>query len=121
MEEIVWFNKEKSGVDGKKCDVSVTKLKNGSITIYIRNGWMDEISKTGYMRVGLSRKNKNTLYFMAAEKEKGWKIIKPSKGCEKIQIRDERVVEGLVRFLGDYEMELSDDNLCYIDRRNVLE
>lgn len=120
MEEIVWFNKE-IDTTWKQSDVSVTKLKDGSINIIIRNGWMEEITKTGYMRIGFSAKSKNKLYFMAAEKDKGWKIINPKKGSSKIQLSGTKAVEGCLRFIGDYEMELSDDNLFFIDRKNVLE
>ena len=44
-----------------------------------------------------------------------------SKMNYKTTIRDDKVIDGLVRFIGDYDMEVSEDNLCYIDRRNAKE
>ncbi len=123
MESIVWFNKDRTGYMQKKCDVTIGKLKDGGITATVRNGWHEEISKTGYMRIGLSSSSKTKLFFMASDAEHGWRLSPTAKEKTnfKVTIRDGRVADGLVRFIGDYEMEISEDNLCYIDRKNVLE
>lgn len=123
MESIVWFNKDRTGYSQKKCDVTVSKLKDGGIVITIRNGWHDEITKTGYMRIGLASNSKNKMYFMASDAGHGWRLSPTAKEKTnyKVTIKDSRVSDGLVRFIGDYEMEISEDNLYFIDRKNVLE
>lgn len=121
MENIVWFNKDRSGWTQKKCDLSISKVKDG-ISIIVRNGFGVEITNTGYIRIGFSEKNRNRMYFMGADKDHGWKLCtQPNNTTNlKAQISDAKVVDGLLKFIGDYELEISEDNLFYIDRRNVL-
>ena len=122
MEDIIWFNKDRTGYTHKRSDVSINKNKD-CVSIIIRNDWVTEVTQTGYIRIGMSPGNKNRLYFMAADEQNGWKMSNSpnSKMNYKTTIRDDKVIVGLVRFIGDYDMEVSEDNLCYIDRRNAKE
>lgn len=121
MENIVWFNKDRSGWTQKKCDMSVSKVKDG-INIILRNGLCEEVTSTGFIRIGFSEKDRNRMFFMAADKDHGWKFsLQPNSTTSyRTHIRDEKVIEGMLRFIGDYDLEISEDNLFFIDRRNVL-
>lgn len=121
MEDIVWFNKEKGGNYGKKEDVSIKKLKAG-VSIIIRNGLDEEITTTNYVRIGFSNENRTRLYFMGAQPNTGWKFSRSNKNSSTvtIAIRDDRLVSGLLKFEGDYNLEISEDNLFFIDRKNVV-
>lgn len=121
MEEIMWFNKDRTGWTINKSDVTVSKVKDG-ISVIIRNGWETEISSTGYIRVGFSSQNRNRMYFMAADEHHGWKLSSQrTSSTFKTVIRDERVVDGMTKFIGDYNIEVNEDNICFIDRKNVLD
>ena len=121
MEDIVWFEKESAkGGARKNEDITIRKTKQG-IIITARNGIASDISKTTYIRFGTPKNNQNTLYFMAADPYKGWKLsAKDNKtpDISRAHISDPRMVDLLSRFVGDYDLEISDDNLFYIDRRN---
>lgn len=121
MEDIVWFNKDRTGYTVKKCDITISKVQHG-VSIIVRNGWETEMTKTGYIRIGFSSRDKNKMYFMAADEQHGWKLsVQPSASQNyKTNIRDERVADGMLKFIGDYDVEVSEDNICFIDRRNVL-
>ena len=121
MEDIVWFEKEsaKGGVR-KTEDITIRKTKQGMV-VTVRNGAADDISKTGYIRFGTPKNSQNTLYFMAADPYKGWKLTvrdKDEPNTRRAIVSDSRMVDLLSRFVGDYDLEVSDDNLLYIDRRN---
>ena len=123
MEEIIWFKKESLGNPGKSCDVTVTTQKDNKVRIIIRNGFADEIAPTEYMRIGLSPNDKNRLYFMAANDKTGWKLSKTanSESINKgVLIGGEKAGHALRRFDGDYNLEISEDNIFFIDRRNVI-
>lgn len=121
VENIVWFNKERSGWTQKKCDMTISNTKGG-INIILRNGLREEVTSTGYIRIGFSEKDKNRMFFMAADKDHGWKLsLQPNSTTScRSHISDEKIIEGMLRFIGDYDLEISEDNLFYIDRRNVL-
>lgn len=121
VENIVWFNKDRSGWTQKKCDMTISKVKDG-INIIIRNSLGEEVTSTGYIRIGFAEKDKNRMYFMAADKAHGWKFsLQPNSTTSyRAHISDDKVIEGMLRFIGDYDLEISEDNLFYIDRRNVL-
>lgn len=121
VENIVWFNKDRSGWTQKKCDMTISKVKDG-INVIIRNSLGEEVTSTGYIRIGFAEKDKNRMYFMAADKAHGWKMsLQPnSTTSHRTHIGDEKVIEGMLRFIGDYDLEISEDNLFYVDRRNVL-
>lgn len=121
MENIVWFNKDKSGWTQKNCDMTISKSKD-RINIILRNGMCEEVTSTGYIRIGFAEKDKNRMYFMAADKDHGWKFsLQPnSKTSYRSHISDTKVIDGMLRFIGDYDLEISDDNLFFIDRRNVM-
>lgn len=118
MEDIIWVNKEKGGWTRKAEDVSIRKVKNG-MSITFRNNWFEELTTTEYIRFGFSNSDRNKLYFMASASNNGWKFTKNTTLNYSAVIRDERLMTGLTRFEGDYNVELSEDNLFYIDRRNV--
>jgi len=120
MEDIVWVNKECTG-GLSKGDLSITKVKDG-VCIIVRNGWQDEITNTGFIRFGFSPKDKNKLYFMSADEKHGWKLSVQNSGTKNLraQVSDAKVVDGLLRFIGDYELDVNDDNIFFIDRKNVL-
>lgn len=105
----------------KKCDITIGKTKN-VVSVIVRNGWETEITKTGYIRIGFSSQNKNRMYFMAADAQHGWKLSPQTTTTAnyKTLIRDDKVSDGMLKFIGDYDIEVSEDNLCFIDRRNVL-
>lgn len=118
MDDIIWVNKEKGGWTRKAEDVSIRKVKNG-ISIIVRNNWYEELTTTEYIRFGFSKSDRNKLYFMASTPESGWKLTKGNTLNYSTTVRDERLTTGLIRFEGDYNIEISEDNLFYIDRRNV--
>lgn len=121
MEEIVWFDKERGGAVRKHEDLSITSVKNG-ISIIVRNNLAEEISSTSFFRIGFGNNDRNRLFFMAADKNHGWKFTRSSSNPSTMtcQIRDDRLVDSLKRFEGDYNLDISEDNLFYIDRRNVI-
>lgn len=120
MEDIVWVNKEKTGSVAKG-DISISKIKGG-VSIIVRNGWQDEVTNTGFIRFGFSPNDKNKLYFMPADHKHGWKLSVQNSNTKnlKAQVSDAKVVDGLLRFIGDYKLDVNDDNIFFIDRRNVL-
>lgn len=124
MEQITWFNKEcQRGGVRLTADISITKTKQG-ITVIIRNNRGPEISKSGYIRLGVTKSNKNILYFMTADKQHGWKLsarADKSTTTYRICLMEQRMVDLLSRFVGDYNLEISEDNLFFIDRRNSFE
>lgn len=122
MEDIVWFEKQRGGVSYKKNDCSINRLKNG-YSIVVRNGLAEEMTKTDYMRIGFSKENKTRLLFMAADEKKGWKFVQSRTNplTKTALVSDERMIQALARFEGDYNLEISDDNFFYIDRKNILD
>ena len=119
MVEIVWFDKDRSHTISKS-DVSIKKIPGNRVSIILRNGYAAEISKTGFFRLGLSTKQPTRLYFMAAD-ENGWKAYETTQSGANSSIKIKgKLVDALAKFEGDYEMDLDDDNLYYIDRRKVL-
>ena len=121
MDEIVWFGKERVGNTRKSEDVSIKNTKSG-VSIIVRNNLAEEISESMFFRIGFGKNDRNRLYFMSADKVHGWKFSRSStnQATMSCMLRDERMVDGLRRFEGDYNLEISDDNMFYIDRRNVL-
>ena len=129
MENIVWFNKKSlHGNPGKKCDISVqVRKRTGKISIIFRNNIHEEITTTQHLRVGLSPNDKNKLYFMASDPRNGWKLTPTNKNSPKgtagnmsIAISDDKLINSLRRFEGDYNADITEDNIIYIDRRNVI-
>ena len=119
MEEIVWFEKDNKGWEKKGNDISINKTKNG-YSIIIRNDWTSEMSTTGFIRLGFS-KDGMKLFFMAADKASGWKIHKIARGVNhNVSVSADRICTALARFEGEYNIEVSGDNICFIDRRNIL-
>lgn len=129
MEKIVWFEKTHTTSPSSNYDCTVTKRKNKKgistaiIVIKFRNGVIQTL-ESEYIRAGLSPDGKK-LFFAPAKKETGWKLGSdgnkndaPEREILRIQIADEKLSDGLLRFLGDYEIEISEDNLLYIDSRN---
>ena len=129
MENIVWLNKEHYGNYGKRYDISIqTRKKSGKISIIFRNGIDEEITNTDHIRIGLSPTDKNKMYFMASDSKNGWKLkytsdktnAKNPSNNKGIQLGDERMVDALRKFEGDYTAEITEDNIIFIDRRNVF-
>lgn len=118
MEDIIWFNKEKGKKSGAE-DVTISKVKKG-YALKIRNGWPKEISESGFIRIGFSRDGKK-IFFMNATASNGWSMTgKKGQDTMTITFQSPKLTDGLARFEGAYNMEVSEDELCYIDRRNVL-
>lgn len=124
MEEIVWIEKEKIGNPGRTCDVTVATHRDGNVRIVFRNGYADEIAPESFIRFGLSPNDKNRLYFMAANAKTGWKLSPtnkmPGNNSKATSVSLEKISRTLRKFDGDYNLEISDDNLFFIDRRNVI-
>jgi hypothetical protein len=59
---------------------------------------------------------------MSADEKHGWKLSVQNSDTKNLraQVSDAKVVDGLLRFIGDYELDVNDDNIFFIDRRNVL-
>ena len=115
-DEVYWFTKfsePKSRAKVELKDVSVTLRANGRIAITLRNGIKHEF-KSEYIRVGLSTDGKK-LYFLASNDKSGWKLYKINDTSAYITLPNDKK---LYMFMGDYDIEISDDNLLYIDSRN---
>lgn len=120
MEGIVWINKTKTGCS-KKTDISIYKISRG-VSILVRNGWQDKITDTGHIRFGFSPSDSGKLFFMPADSAHGWGLHIQNSSTDNLRatVTDRRYVEKLLEFVGDYDMEVSEDDICFIDRKNAL-
>ena len=117
--EFIWVNKS-SHCNRSKADVTVGKKKKYEqehISIIFRNAVFEDFD-TGYIRLGFAKDGKR-LAFMSCDRENGWKIYKSGATTRYIVVRGQDIIDRLVKFLGDYDMQVSDDNYLYIDRRDV--
>lgn len=121
MKEIIWLAKSCSGRKQHHGDISITKVKKG-FSIRIRSELAEEMTETGYIRIGVARHDQNLLYFMAADSDHGWKLSMPTtkdSTCS-LRITTEETFDTLGKFVGDYNLEISDDNLFFVNRRNLI-
>lgn len=118
MENITWFNKK--GRSGSKHDVSVTRQKsNNRIAFSFRNGIIDTL-ESDYIRIGFSMDEKR-IYFSPAQSKNGWKLTKnksKTEGTSCFATNSPLLFDKLIPYIGDYDFEVSDNNLLYIDSRN---
>lgn len=118
MENITWFNKK--GHRGSKHDVSVTRHKSNKnrISFTFRNGEIDTL-EADFIRIGFSMDGKK-MYFSPAQSNNGWKLLKgksKTPGTSSFAITEPFLYDKLLSYIGEYDFEISDDNLLYIDSR----
>lgn len=122
MEEIIWFrNDGRSRGNKSTSDVTVSLRKNGKennkvLSIRFRNEIAGEF-KSDFIRFGLSKDGKK-MFFLPARREDGWKLngYKGNESTKFIVINSMKYDE-LLRFIGDYSMQVSEDDVLYIDSR----
>ena len=115
--EFEWIKKENTP---SKADVSIVKGQQNNrdcIRITFRNGVYEDFP-TGFVRLGFSQDGKCLGFMNAKPSTAGWRIC-GSGNTRNIMISDKRAIDGLFRFLGDYEMEIDEQNRVYIDRRHI--
>ena len=123
MMNITWFNKEQGARPVNPADITIRKSsKTGVYSILVRNGNADLMSETGYIRLGVSEEDRNILVFMAASKKDGWKLAQYNNHPDiKIaQFYTGKILDLLARFEGDYNLDITEDNLFYLNRKEML-
>ena len=115
----IYFNKENIR---KTADVKITLKQHGDYTlarITFSSANIEDITKTGYLRFAVPEGDKNKLFFLATDKAKGYKLHKQGKNSY-TEIRQANITELMKRFEGKYDLEITDENFIYVDRRNAL-
>ena len=118
---VTWFNKEPRKRAVNPADITIKKSKSG-FYLYVRNDNADLMSETGYIRLGVSNEDPHLLIFMAASKQDGWKLAKFTNhdDIRIVQFNSGKILDLLARFEGDYMLDITEDNLFCINRKDVL-
>lgn len=116
MSDVIWIKKKWRNARSKSA-VSIALYANKQIGITIRYGLADEITKTGYIKVGTERNNRNRMVFIEGTKEDGWKITKNTEnGIAIIKSRAPEFVIVVKKFIGEFEMDLNEECQFFIER-----
>ena len=115
----IYFNKEKNR---KTADVRIAVKQRGEYTaarIWFSSANIEDITKTGFVRFAVPEGNKNQLFFFATDKDKGYKLHKQGNSSY-MEIQQTNITELMKRFEGKYDLEITEENYIYVDRRNAL-